>query len=259
MFNRDKYMQRARGAVVKAVSSRDLLLCQTVSAANELDKCINVMYEKLTEWYGLYFPELRMNDVKGYCNLVLVLDRKNPDMEIIAGAAGQKSAQSIFNRAKNSMGADFSIADLEETRALSGNILSLLELRTRVETYQNAIAKELCPNLSHLVEPALAAKLVAQAGSLQKLALMPASTIQVIGATKALFKHLRGGAKSPKHGVIFQHYSISSSTKKIRGKIARALSAKIAMAARADAFSGNFIAQKLKEDFERRFNELKTK
>jgi nucleolar protein 56 len=256
MFDRSMYMEKARQAVTEKVSSPDALITQTVQTIGELDRCINVLYEKLSEWYGLYFPEFRMSEVRTYCAVVLSLDRKNPDMVALEKVAGQK-AQSILERARNSMGAELSDADLGQIRMLAQNILSLYEMREEIESYQAQMAKKHCPNLSHLAEPALAAKLVAQAGSLQKLALMPASTIQVIGASKALFKHLRGGAKPPKHGIIFQHASISTSPKKMRGRISRALSGKIAMCARADAFSGNFIAEGLKADFEKRLAEIK--
>jgi nucleolar protein 56 len=91
---------------------------------------------------------------------------------------------------------------------------------------------------------------VAQAGGLHRLSFFPASTIQVLGAEKALFKHLRSGSKPPKHGLIFQHSSIGMSPKKVRGKIARALAAKLTIASKADAISHNFIAEKLKASFE---------
>jgi len=101
--------------------------------------------------------------------------------------------------------------------------------------------------------------LIAQAGGLSKLASFPSSTVQVIGAEKALFKHLRSGSPPPKHGLIFQHVLISTSPKHARGKIARALAAKIAIAAKADAYSHNFIAEKLKEQFEARAKDILAK
>jgi nucleolar protein 56 len=137
-------------------------------------------------------------------------------------------------------------------RSWANTVLSLYALREDVEKYTDALAVRICPNMSHLAGPALAAKLVAKAGSLHKLATFPASTVQVIGAEKALFKHLKAGSKPPKHGVIFQHPLISTSPKKVRGKIARALAGKLSIAAKADAITHHFIAEKLKESFEAR-------
>ncbi len=257
MFDRQKYMQRARVALKEKASSRDLALSQTVATVTELDRCINTLYEKLTEWYGLYFPELKMQDIKAYCNVVLYFDRKSPDAGTLSQAIGQKYADLAVARARASTGADLSETDLEGVRSLAGSILSLYSLREQIETYQAGLAQELAPNVCILAEPALTAKLVAQARSLRELALMPASTIQVMGASKALFKHLKSGSKPPKHGVIFQHASISMAPKKLRGRVARALAAKIAIAARADAFTRNPIAGKLKADFEKRVKEIR--
>jgi nucleolar protein 56 len=111
--------------------------------------------------------------------------------------------------------------------------------------------------MSEVAGPEIAAKLIAHVGSLKRLAFLPSSTIQVLGAEKALFKHLKNRRIAPpKHGIIFQHAKISNSPKEVRGKIARALANKLALAARADAFSKNFIAKQLKDDFEARCKEI---
>jgi nucleolar protein 56 len=113
--------------------------------------------------------------------------------------------------------------------------------------------------MSHIAGPELAAKLVAQSGGLQRMAMFPASTIQVLGAEKALFKHLKSGSRPPKHGLIFQHASIGMAPKKVRGKISRCLAAKLTIAAKADAFSHNFIAEKLKAQFEAQVKRIMAK
>ena len=84
----------------------------------------------------------------------------------------------------------------------------------------------------------LGARLISLAGSLEKLAEFPSSTIQVIGASKALFKHLRARAPSPKHGIIYSHPLINTAPWWVRGKIARAVAAKLSLAARIDFYSG---------------------
>ncbi|MEM2962985.1 MAG: hypothetical protein QXW70_02670 [Candidatus Anstonellales archaeon] len=257
MIEREKYLEMARMSMKEKISSPDLLISQTVATISELDRCINVLYEKLAEWYGLYFPELKLSDMRTYCQVVIKFDRKKQNVASILSVVGEKNAEVVVSKAKTSAGADFSDDDLEEVRKLARHVLELYELRDEIEKYQASLARKFYPNLSYLLEPALAAKMVSLAGSLRKLALLPASTIQVMGATKALFKHLKTGSKPPKHGVIFQHPSISGAPRKLRGKIARALASKIAIAARADAFTGAQIGKKLKEEFERRVGEIR--
>jgi nucleolar protein 56 len=224
---------------------------QTVGSIDDLNKTANLLFERLSEWYGIYFPELRLSDQKKYLKAILSIDRKNASADALREALGE-SAEIISQKAKTSMGADLTPADIEEIRSMAKMILSLYELRDGIEAYQEKLAAEICPNISHIAGAALAAKLVAEAGGLQRLAQLPASTVQVIGAEKALFKHLRTGSKPPKHGVIFQHALISMSPKNVRGKIARALATKIAIGAKADAYTKHFIAEKLKAQFDAR-------
>jgi nucleolar protein 56 len=252
MLDRKRFLQRARESVQEAMRSRDNVLLQSSGAIDEINKASNLLYERLMEWYGLHFPELRLSDQKAYCNAVIALDRGNIDEAALSEAVGKERAASLIGRAKTSGGIELPAEDLRQIRSLAKGVLFLYELREQYEKYIEGAAHEICPNVSHIAGAQLAAKLVAQAGGLHKLALMPASTVQVIGAEKALFKHLKSGSKPPKHGIIFQHPLISTSPKKLRGKIARALATKIAIAAKADAFTKNFIAGKLKEDFERR-------
>ena len=121
------------------------------------------------------------------------------------------------------------------------------------------LAGELMPNSSHLVGPLLAARLMARAGGLQRLSRLPASTIQTLGAEKALFKHLRDKSPSPKHGLIFQHPPLRRAPRGQRGKIARALASKLAIAARQDQFSGELQGDALKEKLKQRLRQIKEK
>ncbi|MCX8174973.1 MAG: NOP58 family protein [Candidatus Micrarchaeota archaeon] len=248
-LSREEFFAKAKKKVKAAISSRDNLLVQSVSAVDELNKASNLLFERLTEWYGMHFPEFRASEPKKYVEGVLVLDRKKPDEQALTSVFGPQ-AQPIMEKMRSSVGAELSDEDLEQLRALARQIKSLWELRDSIESYEAKIAKEVCPNMAHIAGPELAAKLVAQAGGLQRMATFPASTIQVLGAEKALFKHLKSGSRPPKHGLIFQHPLVGKSPKKIRGKIARALAAKLAIACKADALSHNFIADRLKERFE---------
>ncbi len=119
--------------------------------------------------------------------------------------------------------------------------------------------RKIAPNLSAIAGPVLGARLLAKAGGLKKLALLPASTIQVIGAEKALFRHLRTGARPPKHGILFQHPLVRNAKKWQRGKIARTIAAKLAIAAKEDYFGGKYIADDLRKEIEERVKEIKEK
>lgn len=119
--------------------------------------------------------------------------------------------------------------------------------------------KEVAPNLRELVGSSLGARLIALTGSLEGLAKKPASTIQVLGAEKALFRSLKTGARPPKHGIIFQHQYIHNAPRWQRGKIARALAGKLSIAARVDAFHGEFVADSLKKILDKRVEDIQKK
>ncbi|MEW5955783.1 MAG: hypothetical protein AB1626_04585, partial [Candidatus Micrarchaeota archaeon] len=131
--------------------------------------------------------------------------------------------------------------------------------RKELEAYLEQQASTTLKNLAFLTDALTASRLVARAGGLERLAKMPASTIQVLGAERALFKHLRKGTSSPKHGIIFQSTIVRGAPPDQRGKIARALAAKLAIAAKADFYSHEFIAPKLKADLEIRLKEIRGK
>lgn len=256
-MGREELLEKARAGVKEAYLEKDRQLIQCVNAIDEIDKTSNLLFERLQEWYGIYFPELRVKEPEKYCELVLKIDRKNANREELSGIVGEESANVIAERAGRSMGVDLGDNDLSEIRKLAKEILNLQSMRSSFEKYETEFAKGLCPNLTYLIEAPLAAKLIAHAGSLRRLATMPASTIQVLGAEKALFKHLRNHTRPPKHGILFQHPWVNSAPKKERGKIARLLSTKIAIALKADFYSKNFIAERLKADLDRRMEEIR--
>ena len=111
----------------------------------------------------------------------------------------------------------------------------------------------LCPNTKAICGAYLGAKLIEHAGSFKRLSEMPASTIQILGAEKALFRHLKTGAKPPRHGLIVNHLLIANAPDSMHGKIARALADKIAIASKVDYFKGNFIGDKLIKELEQKF------
>lgn len=124
----------------------------------------------------------------------------------------------------------------ENMGTLAKAIQGLREARKIMEMEVTTSAEELAPNLSSLAGPVLAARLISRAGSLRRLAGMPSSRVQIMGAEKSLFKHLKGHAPSPKHGIIYRHPAVIGSPKRLRGKVSRALAGKLAIAARLDYY-----------------------
>lgn len=131
----------------------------------------------------------------------------------------------------------------------------IARLQDQIEQDMNAIA----PNTSAIIGPLIGARLIALAGGMQKMAMMPASTIQILGAEKALFRFKKEGGKPPKHGVIFQHPLINCAPKTERGRIARLLGTKISTAIKADVFTKRNISDELQEDIKIRLQEIRKK
>lgn len=254
---RSKFLEKTKERLRTVFKSRDMLVGHLSRTIDELDDIINILGERLEEWYGVYFPELKLEDKVDYAKVAVTLDRQNPNISQLAQAIGAEKAKKIAAGCNTSLGVNLPESDLNECKALAEKLISLYELRAHFLDYEEHLTKEVCPNIAHLAGSDIAAKLIAHVGTLSRLAFLPASTIQVIGAEKALFKHLKNRRIAPpKHGILFLHPKISSNAKRVRGKIARALANKIALAAKADAFTKNFIADKLKQDFEQRYNEI---
>ncbi len=261
-LSREVSVLRTRKDIQKAQSERGATIIQTAQLLNELDKSLNVLSGKLREWYGLHFPELSraVDDHKIYAILVERLgDRSSFSPENLGELELGDRVKGILSASEDSMGAPLLSEDEEHRRSLAANRVSLYSYRESLEALIMRIAEEAVPNLSVVAGSVLAAKLLEKAGGLKKLAMMPSSTVQILGAEKALFRSKMTGAKPPKHGLIFQHPYIHAKPRKLRGKAARTLAAKLSLAARADAFTGNPIGAELRrqldEDAERQATE----
>ncbi|BBG23851.1 putative NOP5 family protein [Sulfuracidifex tepidarius] len=256
-------MEYTRSKLRGASQRRDLLAIQAIRAIDDIDKTINLFSERLREWYSLHFPELDrlIEDHLQYSKIISTLGyRDNITLEGLKEIGlNESKASKVYEAAKKSIGADISDDDLKAIKMLSDNILEKYKIRDNLANYLEEVMGEVAPNINALVGATLGARLLSIAGSLQELAKMPASTIQVLGAEKALFRALRSGSRPPKHGVIFQYQSIHMSPRWQRGKIARALAAKLAIASRIDAFSGRYVGNQLVESLNKRIEEIKTK
>jgi len=245
----------------REISQRDKLVIRVVEILDELDKFINILTVRLREWYSIHFPELDrlVPDHKNYLRLVMELgSRENFKVGPIKSITkfSDELAAKIEEAARSSVGAPFDEIDIQIIRDEARLIMEMQRVREETAEYIDGLMAQIAPNLKTLVGGTIGARLIALAGGLEDLAKMPASTIQVLGAEKALFRALKTKAKPPKHGVIYQHPSIRSSPKKLRGKIARALAGKIAIAARLDAMAGEFMGDRLLEEFKARVSEI---
>ncbi|HXV87757.1 MAG TPA: hypothetical protein VD710_01535 [Nitrososphaeraceae archaeon] len=226
---------------VKETSEKlDLHLVQAVNTLDELDEIINTISTRIREWYGLHFPELDylLQNIVTYSNIVRDAgSRENISKELLTQLeVPEKKIEMIQLAISKSQGGDLTVESSESLKVLASQVIKLSELRTNLSNTIENLMEKLAPNLKNILTATIGARLIAKAGSLIRLAQMPSSTIQIIGAEKALFRALKTGTRPPKHGLLFQHHSVNSAPKWQRGKIARALSSKIAIAVRIDVY-----------------------
>lgn len=243
-----------RGAVQDALGGKEAQITQTVQLLGELDTSLNGLSSRVREWYGLHYPELSriIRDHQSYLRFITEIgDRASVTKEKLEALGLQRrDVAGILKEAEGSMGAPLQGSELAEAQRLAQQVLSLYEYRGKLTEYISSLAEEAAPNVSALAGPTLAAKLIEKAGGIKRMAMMPSSTLQILGAEKALFRAMKTKSKPPKHGLIFQHPYVNAAPRGLRGLRARHLAAKLSIAARADAFSGNFIADQLKKELD---------
>jgi len=201
---------------------RERRIVEAVNAIEDINKVINILLERVRSWYEYFsFDE----DIDGIF-----------DLEIGGEEIDKEEEKNLKNIAKV--------------------VQSLNSARDDLENYIKMAMEEISPNLAQLVGHSIASKLVAKAGGIDKLAKMPAGSVQLLGAERALFRHLKDSTPPPKHGIIFQHEMINRAPKEKRGRIARMMASKILIAARADAFTGNTIGEKLKKEMEEEYKRI---
>ena len=236
---REFAIQLSSSKVTEVSQSPDLHIIQAINTLDETDKIINSISSRLREWYGLHFPELDnlIDSINGYSQIVLSGTRENISKEDFEKAGFSKDKVEMLSLIKEkSRGGDISEKNFIIVQSLAKQILELFELRKNIEEHVDEQMKEEAPNISAILGTAVGARILAHAGSLNRLGRMPASTIQILGAEKALFRSLKTGANPPKHGILFQHAAVHAAPRWQRGKIARAVAAKAAIAARVDLF-----------------------
>ena len=251
-----------RRKVSEASGHLDNIITQIITVLDVIKKSISLFSSHLREWYGLHFPELTdkiIEDNITLANLITNLgSRENFTFENIKNKVDlkERKIKALEQYALESMGANF---DLSMIQNYADQIISLDNYRLQLEKYLEEILEKFAPNINSLIGSLIGSKLIAKAGSLQKLAYMPASRIQLLGAEKALYRFLKTGEKRPKHGLIFQWNQIRSAKPWTRGKIARVVAGKIGVAAKLDHFGGEFLGDKLSQGIEEKIKEIEIK
>lgn len=217
----------------------DTMIVQAQCLLDDLDKELNNYMMRAREWYGWHFPELGKiltDNIAFIKTIKLVGTRDNMATTDLSDILPEELEEKVKEAAEISMGTEISEEDIINIQNLCDEILSINEYRTHLYDYLKTRMMAMAPNLTVLVGETIGARLIAHAGSLVNLAKHPASTVQILGAEKALFRALKTKKDTPKYGLIFHASLIGSASAKNKGKISRSLAAKASLATRVDAF-----------------------
>lgn len=259
----------SRAKVKFNVNKVDNMVIQAIALLDTLDRDVNTFVMRVREWYGWHFPELVkiVPDNYLYARLALAIKDKaslNADgddgakklaeiAEVLGG--DEAKAKEVVDAARASMGQDISPIDLVNIQTFASRVIGLAEYRHRLHTYLLDKMHTIAPNLSALIGEVVGARLISHAGSLTNLAKYPASTVQILGAEKALFRALKTKGNTPKYGLIFHSSFIGRAKQRNKGRISRYLANKCSIASRIDAFMDagtSAFGEKLKEQVEER-------
>ena len=253
------------------VNRQDKPVIQSIALIDLLDKDINSFCMRIKEWFSWHFPELGkiISDNYLYIRIVrLIEQRKNlienkeelkPKLDEIT--LDPEISKQIIDAAQLSMGSDISPVDLLNIKYFSDRVDNLIKYREKLSNYLKDKTHNLAPNTSALVGETVTARLISHSGSLSTLAKYPASTIQILGAEKALFRALKTRSATPKYGLLYHSSFIGKAKMKNKGKISRYLANKLAMCSRIDAFSkdiSNDYGNELRNQIDERLKYLET-
>ncbi|NOZ80167.1 MAG: hypothetical protein GXP63_00720 [DPANN group archaeon] len=229
-------------ASILADFSRDQLIITTIAYLDDLSKVSNMLTKRLRDAYYEVFPEpaMRIRDNGKF-------------VELVATKSPAELRDDLRLSKDEVMEAPLRKGDWERLHGLAVRVHGLYAEKEASERYLDALMTELCPNMLALTGSTIGARLLQLAGSLKKLSIMPATTVQVLGAETAMFRHMRNKRYlPPKYGILHEHPAFASTPRYIHGKIARALADRIAIAAKVDYFKGKPVGEELKEQFEKR-------
>ncbi|XP_068895154.1 nucleolar protein 58 [Tenebrio molitor] len=223
----------------------DTMIVQAVSLLDDLDKELNNYVMRCREWYGWHFPELGkiITDNVAFVKTVkLIGTRDNTGSSDLSDILPEEIEEKVKEAAEISMGTEISDNDILNIQNLCDQVIEISAYRVQLYDYLKARMMAMAPNLTVLVGDLVGARLISHAGSLINLAKHPASTVQILGAEKALFRALKTKKDTPKYGLIYHAQLIGQSSTKNKGKMSRMLAAKASLATRVDALGedGNF-------------------
>ena len=241
------YQNFAIYKIKKESAGEDKHLIQAVNSIDEIDEAISKLIERIREWYALYFPE--MDVIKNNETYILLISQNKTKEEIL------KAKPEAFPKDFIDLEDDINPIDLEIMNNYANSIFELQKSRKNIEEYIDQKMQDIAPNLRLLVGSTLGAKLISHAGGIKRLAMYPSSTVQIMGAEKALFRHLKSGDRPPKYGLIYQHPQVRGAKWWNRGKIARMLAGKISLAVRRDVFTKT-IDENVAEEFKSKIDEI---
>lgn len=216
----------------------DTMIVQAVSLLDDLDKELNNYIMRCREWYGWHFPELGkiITDNLAFVRTVELMGiRENAKVTDLSDVLPEEVEEKVKEAAEISMGTEISNEDITNIKHLCQQVVEIQEYRGQLYEYLKNRMIAIAPNLTILVGELVGARLIAHAGSLMNLAKHPASTVQILGAEKALFKALKTKHDTPKYGLIYHAQLVGQASSKLKGKVSRMLAAKAALATRVDA------------------------
>ncbi|KAL7421290.1 Nucleolar protein 58 [Cryptotrichosporon argae] len=218
----------------------DTMVIQAIALLDDLDKEINIYSMRVKEWYGWHFPEMGkiIVDNLAYARVVKAMGfRTNAAMTSFELILPEDLEATVKSAAELSMGTEISEADMSHIHSLCDQVISITEYRAQLSDYLRNRMQAIAPNLTALVGELVGARLISHAGSLMNLAKHPASTVQILGAEKALFRALKTKHDTPKYGLIYHASLIGSAPQKLKGKMARMVATKASLSIRVDALS----------------------
>ncbi|PHH73544.1 hypothetical protein CDD80_3745 [Ophiocordyceps camponoti-rufipedis] len=225
-----------------SVEKLDSMIIQAIKLLDDMDKDLNVFAMRTKEWYGWHFPELAkiLNDNLAFARLVIAAGfRTNIAHTDLSDILPEETEEAVKKAAEISMGTEITEDDLSNIKSLAQQVIQYAEFRSNLSSYLESRMRAVAPNLTALVGYLVGARLIAHTGSLMSLAKAPASTIQILGAEKALFRALKTKHDTPKYGILFHSSLVGQATGKNKGKIARMLAAKAALGLRVDALGND--------------------
>lgn len=273
MFSAESSLGRSisRSKVKFNVNRADNMIIQSIWLLDKLDKDINTFSMRLREWYSFHFPELFkiVNDNYKFAKLAELIGDRNQIEDFDPIEQGVKEilqddedkTNAVMQAMNTSMGTEISDIDMENIKAFCEKVIHLAEYRQSLMNYLTSRMNNVAPNLSSLIGETVGARLISKAGSLTNLAKYPASTLQILGAEKALFRALKSRGNTPKFGLIYQSAFIGRASTKDKGRISRFLANKCSIATRIDCFTdelSNDYGYKLREQVEERLKYLES-